>query len=145
MSTVNLKFTRLTETAIAPVYATPGAACMDIAADEVCVVEPHKAYRVRTGLSFEYGAGYTLAVFSRSGHGAKRGIRLANGTGIIDPDYRGELEIALFNDSLVPFAVARGDRIAQAMLIQSPRIRLEEVSQLSLTERNAGGFGSSGK
>lgn len=144
MSTVILKFTRLTDTATVPAYATPGASCMDIAADETCVIEPHRAYRVRTGLSFEYGEGYTMAVYSRSGHGAKRGIRLANGTGIIDPDYRGELEIALFNDSLVPFAVARGDRIAQAMIVPTPRIRLQEVKQLSLTERGAGGYGHTG-
>lgn len=144
MNRVKLKIRKLTSTATMPTYGTPGASCIDIAADETCVVEPRRSRKVRTGLAFEYPEGCTLEVFSRSGMGAKHNIRLANGTGIIDPDYRGELFVVLFNDSYTPFPVRQGDRIAQAMMVPTPKIDIEEVTELSDTVRGAGGFGHTG-
>jgi dUTP pyrophosphatase len=144
VSPVKLKIHKLSTTAVTPSYATDGSACLDIAADETCVVEPRRSRKVRTGLAFEYEPGYVLKVFSRSGMGAKNNIRLANGTGIIDQDYRGELFVVLFNDSYTPYPVRQGDRIAQAMLVPLPRIELELVSELGDTTRGVGGFGHTG-
>ncbi len=101
-------------------------------------------YTFRTGLAFEVPHGHVLKVFSRSGHGFKYGVRLANGTGIIDSDYRGELMVCLKNDGPEPMVVHHGDRITQAMLVPIPQVELIEVQELSDTERGAGGFGSTG-
>jgi dUTP pyrophosphatase len=148
--TLQLKIKKLHPDAVVPKYATAGAACFDlhaivendIGADAVL---PGHFYTFRTGLAFEVPSGYVLKVYSRSGHGFKYGVRLANGTGIIDSDYRGELMVCLKNDGpSEPLVVHHGDRIAQAMLVQIPQVELIEVGELSNTERGAGGFGSTG-
>lgn len=98
-----------------------------------------------TGLFFEVPQGKVLLVFSRSGHGFNHDIRLANCVGIIDSDYRGELKVKLTNDSTQAFFnVKRGDRIAQAMLVDSNQVQFEIVEELSETERGTGGLGSTG-
>ena len=85
-----------------------------------------------------------LLIYSRSGHGFKNDIRLANCTGVIDSDYRGEVKVKLTSDGDCDFAVNAGDRIAQAMLIPVPKVELMAVTELSDTERGTGGFGSTG-
>ena len=148
--TLQLKIKKLHPDAVVPKYATAGAACFDLHAiieNDVSAdaVLPGLFYTFRTGLSFEVPYGHVLKVFSRSGHGFKHGIRLANGTGIIDSDYRGELMVCLKNDGpSEPLIVHHGDRIAQAMLVPIPRVELIEASELSDTERGTGGFGSTG-
>lgn len=144
MTTVKVKFKRLSETAILPAKQTASASCADIHSDGDYVIHPGSSQIISTGWSVEFPAGYTMEVFSRSGHGVKRNVRLANCTGIIDPDYRGELMVALFNEGSIPFHVTRGDRIAQAFVVKLPDMAIEEVSELSKTERGAGGFGSTG-
>lgn len=141
---VKVKFKRLSKTAILPSKQTASASCVDIHADGDYVIQPGSSQIIGTGWAVEFPAGYTLEVFSRSGHGAKKNVRLANCTGIIDPDYRGELMVALFNDGKSPFHVANGDRIAQAFAVKLPDMEIEEVTELSKTERGAGGFGSTG-
>lgn len=152
--TPELKVKRLHPDASLPVYATDGAACFDIHAlitkEGVTLplhqdIWPGKSRVIHTGLAFEVPPGWALMVYSRSGHGFKYSVRLANGTGILDSDYRGELMIAVRNDGDQLFSVASGDRIAQAMLIAAPKVAIVEVDELSDTARGAGGFGSTGK
>jgi dUTP pyrophosphatase len=146
---MNLKICKTYSDAIVPKYATDGAACFDLHAiteKPMEILGPNESIVVRTGLAFEIPPGHVLMVFSRSGHGFKHGVRLVNGTGIIDSDYRGEVLIGLHNDRThESFDVRTGDRVAQAMLVPVPRVTFHVVEQLSITERGAGGFGSSGK
>jgi dUTP pyrophosphatase len=87
-----------------------------------------------------------MLIFSRSGHGFKNNIRLSNCTGVIDSDYRGEVQVKLASDDPdgAVFSVAHGDRIAQAMVLPIEQVSFEEVTELSTTERGEGGFGSTG-
>lgn len=149
-----LKVKRLTPGAKLPTRATPGAACMDIHADATywndnclaygCEIKPGAGLTFATGLAFEIPAGHVLLVYSRSGHGFNHQVRLANCTGVIDSDYRGELMVRLVNDGGSAFRVRPGDRIAQAMLVKLPDVELIEVDELSETARGAGGLGSTG-
>ena len=145
---MNLKICKTYSDAIVPKYATDGAACFDLHAiteKPMEILGPNESIVVRTGLAFEIPPGHVLMVFSRSGHGFKHGVRLVNGTGIIDSDYRGEVLIGLHNDRThESFDVRTGDRVAQAMLVPVPRVTFHVVEQLSITERGAGGFGSTG-
>ena len=127
-----------------PEYATSGSACFDMYALEDAVIGAGSAFTVRTGLAFEIPFGWAMIVHSRSGHGFKHGIRLANSTGIIDSDYRGEVMVRLHNDSLTPFYIKAGDRIAQGMLVAAPLVQFRTVVAVSETDRGAGGFGSTG-
>jgi dUTP pyrophosphatase len=140
-----LAFKRVHHGAIAPKYATDGAGCFDLFSPVDGDVDPLGSLTVDIGVAFEFPLGYTLLVFSRSGHGAKHGIRLANGTGVIDSDYRGSVKVALTSHNRYDiFRFSAGDRIAQAMLVPTPLVHLIEVDELSQTERGTGGFGSTG-
>ena len=142
-----LKIKKLHPDAIIPKFATEGAACVDLVA--VGDGHPHEndlhAWIFPTGLTFEIPAGYAMLIFSRSGHGFKDAMRLSNCVGVIDSDYRGEVKVSLRADGKQPTRVYKGDRIAQAMLIQLPFVNIIEVEELSETARGAGGFGSTGK
>lgn len=138
-----------------PTYGTDGAACFDLYAATVDCFEtssetiPGTTMVIGTGVSFEVPDGFAMLVFSRSGHGFKNYTRLVNCVGVIDSDYRGEVMVKLATESFDdcaadPLTISPGDRIAQAMLIQVPRVTFETVEQLSLTERGANGFGSTG-
>lgn len=141
-----MKIKKLHPAAVVPTYGTEGAACFDLYA-----VQPEAEIRVvdtatvRTGLAFEVPQGFVMLVFSRSGHGFKNDVRLANCVGVIDSDYRGELMVKLTNDNPSDcLAVHPGDRIAQAMLMPVSQTYFEVVDELSSTDRGAGGFGSTG-
>ena len=84
-----------------------------------------------------------MLVFSRSGHGFKAGVRLANSVGVIDSDYRGEVMVKLTSDG-GSLQINAGDRIAQAMIVPVPRVQLEWVEELAATKRGHGGMGSTG-
>lgn len=143
---MQLKVKRLDPAAIIPSYATPGAACFDLHALHCGSVTTGIPSVFRTGLAFDIPEGWVLKVYSRSGHGFKHGIRLANCVGIIDSDYTGELMVKLTCDAgHAQFAIAAGDRIAQAMLERVEQVEFVEVDELKQTERGNGGFGSTGK
>jgi deoxyuridine 5''-triphosphate nucleotidohydrolase (dut) len=142
---IQLKIKRLSTDAIIPRYATAGAACFDLHSISADTVEPGMACEFRTGLAVEIPDGHVMLVYSRSGNGFKYGVRLANCTGIIDSDYRGEIVVKLRNDGTDPLAVNRGARIAQAMVLPAPKVQIVEVDELTSTERGAGGFGSTGQ
>lgn len=141
---VKVMVKRLSDMAQLPKYATDGAGAFDIVATGRDVDGDTATYS--TGLSFEIPQGYVMKVYSRSGHGFRDGIRLANCTGIIDSDYRGELKVKLQYDGDGRADWPRvGDRVAQAMILPIPDIEFEEVEELAATARGDGGFGSTGK
>ena len=140
-----VKVKKLSPAAVLPIYATTGSACFDISTTSDSVdITPGASAVLKTDLAFEIPVGHVMMVYSRSGHGFKNGIRLSNCTGVIDSDYRGELMVKLHNDGNRVFSIARGDRIAQAMIVPVQQVVFETTSDLSETERGSGGFGSTG-
>lgn len=142
---IKLKCKKLDPAAALPDKGTDGAACFDIYTWHGEAIDPGESVVFSTGIAFEIPEGYALMVYSRSGHGFKQGLRLANCVGVIDSDYRGELKVKIHNDSQKTYFAHAYERIAQAMLIEVPRIELDVVDELSETERGEGGFGSTGK
>lgn len=141
-----IKIKRLHPDAIIPQYQTKGAGCFDLHAINGARVPARGGTATfDTGLSFEIPEGYTMLVYSRSGHGFKNGLRLCNSVGVIDADFRGGVAVKLVNDSPISFELLKGDRVAQAMIVPVPRVTMTEVAELSSTERGANGFGSTGQ
>lgn len=141
----DVKIKMLSQSAKVPTYGTPGAACFDLYAADTVAVPPGRSATVATDLAFEIPPGTVLKIYSRSGHGFKHGVRLANGTGIVDADYRGHVPVCLHNDGRETFVVRQGDRVAQAMVEHAAKVVFEVVDELSSTERGEGGFGSTGR
>ena len=127
-----------------PVYATEGAAGMDVLSAETVTIGAGKRHAVGTGLAVAIPAGYEIQVRPRSGLALKHGITVPNTPGTIDSDYRGELKVILINHGEDSFAISRGDRIAQLVLAPVTQGTWEEVEELDDTDRGAGGFGSTG-
>lgn len=127
-----------------PRYATEGAAGMDVHSAEAVTLEPGERHAVATGFSVAIPPGYEIQVRPRSGLALKHGISVPNTPGTIDSDYRGELKVILINHGAKPFAIHRGDRIAQLVLAPVTLAEWDEVDALDQTERGAGGFGSTG-
>lgn len=127
-----------------PKYATPGAAGMDVLSAEDVVLEPGMRHPVATGLAVAIPDGFEIQVRPRSGLALKHGVSVPNTPGTIDSDYRGELKVIMINFGSEPFAIHRGDRIAQLVLAPVTRASWAEVAELDDTERGAGGFGSTG-
>jgi deoxyuridine 5'-triphosphate nucleotidohydrolase len=129
-----------------PVYATEGAAGMDLLAAVAAPVVIASGQRVLipTGLAIALPPGYELQIRPRSGLALRNGIVLPNSPGTIDEDYRGEIQVIVLNTGGEPFVVERGTRIAQAVLAPVVRAAWEEVADLDVTMRNEGGFGSTG-
>lgn len=127
-----------------PAYATDGAAGMDVVSAEDVTIAKGARHAVATGLSVAIPAGYEIQVRPRSGLALKHGITVANAPGTIDSDYRGEVKVILINLGQEPFAIRRGDRIAQLVLAPVTRATWLEVAELDVTERGEGGFGSTG-
>ena len=127
-----------------PAYATAGAAGMDVLAAEEVALAPGARHAVATGFALAIPAGYEIQVRPRSGLALKHGISVPNTPGTIDSDYRGELKVILINHGPEPFAIHRGDRVAQLVLAPVTQAAWDEVAELDETERGAGGFGSTG-
>jgi dUTP pyrophosphatase len=130
-----------------PEYATPGSSGMDIRAhlDAPVTMQPMERVLIPTGLFIELPHGHEVQVRPRSGLAIKQGITCLNTPGTIDADYRGEIKIILINLSQEEQVIHPGDRIAQMVIQQVEKISWIPVEQLSATERNAGGFGHTGK
>lgn len=127
-----------------PKYQTPCAAGMDILADvhEGVTLKPLERKLIPTGLFIELPEGYEAQIRPRSGLAIKNGITVLNTPGTIDADYRGEIGVILVNLSDRDFTLQRGDRIAQMVIAKHECAEWEEVSELTGTDRGAGGFGS---
>ena len=127
-----------------PAYATSGAAGMDVVSAEDVTIAPGARHAVATGFALAIPQGYEIQVRPRSGLALKHGITVPNTPGTIDSDYRGELKVILINLGDEPFAIARGDRVAQLVLAPVVQAAWDEVAELDATERGEGGFGSTG-
>ncbi len=127
-----------------PQYATEGAAGMDVVSAEDMTLAPGARHAVATGLALAIPPGYEIQVRPRSGLALKHGVSVPNTPGTIDSDYRGELKVILVNHGDEPFAIRRGDRVAQLVLAPVTRATWDEVADLDETARGAGGFGSTG-
>ena len=130
-----------------PSRATEGSAGLDLAAciDRDVTIAPRQLVRIPTGVAIALpGPEYVALVFARSGLGIKHGIALSNGVGVIDSDYRGELQVGLTNLSDTPYTIRPGDRIAQLVVTPVVLPQVEIVEELEDTGRGTGGFGSTG-
>jgi dUTP pyrophosphatase len=128
-----------------PAYESAGAAAFDLASAADVTIAPGTVRLVPTGLVVEVPAGMFLGIFARSSTPLKRGLMVANGVGVVDSDYCGpedEVKIAVVNFTAEDVTVRKGDRIAQAMLLASPRVTWEEAGELAA--RSRGGFGATG-
>ena len=128
-----------------PALANSGAAGMDVVAAEDVIIPPGGRHAVATGFAFAIPEGYEVQVRPRSGLALKNGITCLNTPGTIDADYRGEVKVILANLGGEPFAVKRGERIAQLVAAPVQQAHFAEVEDLDETARGAGGFGSTGR
>ncbi len=135
----------LDEGATAPSRAHPDDAGLDLCAAEDVRIPPLGRALVGTGVRVALPAGTFGMVSPRSGMAVRHGVTVLNGPGIVDAGYRGEIRVPLHNtDPEETFAVRRGDRIAQLVVVPFVAPTLREVDDLDATARAAGGFGSSG-
>ncbi len=143
---INLK--KLYGHAIVPTRGSVYAAGYDLYAcmsgRDAYRIAPHSTFMIGTGISVAIPSGYFGAVFARSGLASKRGLRPANCVGVIDADYRGEIMVAMYNDSNEPQYFKSGDRIAQLVILPCFDAEFIETDDLDATERGDGGFGSTG-
>lgn len=144
MDTLRVK--KLRPDAILPARATQGSVGYDLCAavDEPVTVSSGCTVSIPTGIAIELAPGYVGLVFARSGLGIRHGVTPTNAVGVIDSDYRGELQVGLtchHNDSYI---IQPGDRIAQLVVMPVALPIVSEVDRLEDTQRGAGGFGSTG-
>ena len=128
-----------------PCYKNPGDSGMDICSNEDVRILAFNWKLISTGIYLEIPEGYEVQVRSRSGLAAKYGLMVLNSPGTIDSGYRGEVSVILMNHNHFPYDVTKGDRIAQLVMAPIIKADIVTVSELSTTERNEGGFGSTGK
>lgn len=148
METTMIKIKLLSPNAKIPSYATPGSSACDICAaiGEPVVIKAGEISLIPTGFAIEGApADVTILLFARSGLASKHGIALANGVGVVDSDYRGEVKVALINNSREDYTISPGERIAQMMFVPIIRETFVRVDEIGDTERGDGGFGHSGK
>lgn len=145
---LKIKIKKLSDSATIPTRGSKYAAGYDLYADlgdQECVeISPHTTEKIGTGLAIEIPLGYFGAIYARSGIALKKNLRPGNAVGILDADFRGEVIVALHNDSNASREIRNGERIAQLIIMPYLPVRFEEVEELSDTERGVGGFGSTG-
>ena len=132
-----------------PAYQSADAAGLDLLAavpsEAPLILSPGKYALVPTGLTIALPSGYEAQVRPRSGLAAKHGVTVLNSPGTIDADYRGEISVILINHGEQPFAIRRGERIAQMVIAPVVQAQLVPATALSTTDRGSGGFGSTGR
>jgi dUTP pyrophosphatase len=146
MARINIPIVNLSNNPL-PEYATPGSSGMDLRANlaEELSFEPFQRMLVPTGISIALPEGYEAQVRPRSGLAIKQGFTCLNSPGTIDADYRGEIKVILINLSQERQVIHHGDRIAQLVIQQVEKANWIPAEALNETERNAGGFGHTGK
>jgi dUTP pyrophosphatase len=131
-----------------PAYQSADAAGLDLLAavpeETPLILPPGQFAKVPTGLSIALPSGYEAQIRPRSGLAAKHGVTVLNTPGTVDADYRGEVSVLLINHGDAPFAVRRGERIAQMVIAPVAQVQLVAVASLSTTDRGSGGYGSTG-
>ena len=143
---MKVNFKKLIPSAKAPTYGSEYAAGADLyaAIEEEVTVLPGETAFIGTGIAVELPLGTVGLVYARSGLACKKDLAPANKVGVIDCDYRGEIKVALINWGQEPFVIQNGERIAQMVVAKYERVDWEVSSELSETERGAGGFGHTG-
>lgn len=139
---MNLKIKKLSSQSIIPSYAKKDDAGMDLTC--ISLNKHHDYYEYGTGLAFEIPSGYVGLVFPRSSI-SKTDHFLRNSVGVIDSGYRGEVKLRMSVPSFGQKRYELGDKIAQLVIIKLPWVDIEEVDDLSSSERGSGGFGSTGE
>lgn len=139
-----IKYKKLSELAHEPTRGSAEAAGYDLhaALSEPVAIPAHSTVKINTDLAFELPEHTFAGIFARSGLATKQGLRPSNCVGVVDADYRGNVAVALHNDSTQDKVINPGDRIAQMILLPYIPMSFEEVNELSSTERGEGGFGS---
>lgn len=141
---IQLKVKKIHPDAVLPKQARAGDAGMDLSSVEEKVLLPGEFALIKTGIQIELPEGTEAQVRPRSGLALKNGITCLNSPGTIDAGYRGEVGVILINHSKVPFHIEKQMRIAQLVVQYVPQVFIEEVDELSDSERGEQGFGSSG-
>ena len=140
---MKLKIKLLDAMAAVPLYAHDDDACFDlVAVESVCLASGRPAL-IRTGIAADVPTGWVMLIFGRSGM-ALQSTSLSNCVGVIDPGYQGEIKVML-TDTGTGRIIIKGERIAQAMLIERPKVTFEVVTDFDESERGEGGFGSTGQ
>lgn len=144
---MNVNVKKLSNLATVPTHGTAYSAGYDLYAcmENPVAIKPHSTVKISTGLSMEIPFGWFGAVFARSGLATKKGLRPSNCVGVVDSDYRGEVIVALHNDTEDVVIVSPNERIAQLVLMRHEFVDWREVEELTDTTRGTGGFGSTGK
>lgn len=144
---ISVAVKKLREDAVLPKAGSAQAAGYDLYACSgrgTTVIAPHTTAMIGTGLAAAVPEGYFGGIFARSGLAAKQGLRPANCVGVLDSDYRGEITVALHNDTDEERRIEDGDRIAQLVIMPYLSVSFEEAQDLDSTQRGAGGFGHTG-
>ncbi len=141
---MKLKIKRLSKNAILPNYAHFDDSGMDLFAIEKKEIEPATQALIKTGIAIELPKNTEAQIRPRSGLALKHGITVLNTPGTIDEGYRGEIGVILINHSQKTFLIEAGMKIAQMIIMPIIRCEIEEIQELSITQRNEGGFGSTG-
>ncbi|MCG6934228.1 MAG: dUTP diphosphatase [Gallionella sp.] len=131
-----------------PGYATSGSAGIDLRAciEHNLVIQPKQCELIPSGIAIHLGnPGYAAMILPRSGLGHKHGIVLGNLVGLIDSDYQGQIFVSLWNRSQMPFTLMPMERMAQLVIVPVMQAKFNVVEEFPLSERGAGGFGSTGK
>lgn len=144
---VTIKVKKLNNYAKIPAAGSDFAAGYDVyaAIDKPVTIHAFETVKIETGIAVAIPEDYWLGLFARSGLATKRGLRPANCVGIIDPDYRGEVIMPIYNDSGRTQTIDPGERIGQLVLMPRYVMHMKKVDELDDTARGTGGFGSTGK
>lgn len=144
MDKYKLKIQKITEDAILPSYANPGDAGLDLFSTDNVILAPGDRALIHTGIKIELPENTEAQIRPRSGLALKHGISLVNSPGTIDQGYRGEIGVIVINHGREPFEVLKNMKIAQMVIKPVWTVQIEEVNNLTNSERGEGGFGSTG-
>lgn len=146
MDSLRVPLRRLAPGLPLPQYATAGSAGMDLpaAVDDPVTIAPGRVARVPCGFAIAVPRGFEAQIRPRSGLASKHAVTVLNAPGTIDSDYRGEVQVLLINHGDTPFVVTRGMRIAQMVVAPVSTVCWDDVQELPVTDRDAGGFGHTG-
>ncbi|NTU43171.1 MAG: dUTP diphosphatase [Nitrospirales bacterium] len=142
---MKLKVRKLHDEAVLPNYAHPGDAGLDLYSSVDLEIPPGDVRLVGTGISIELPPGTEAQIRPRSGLALKKRVTVLNTPGTIDEGYRGEVGVILINHSTEPVPIAKGMKIAQMVIKPVITVEVEQVAELSQTQRGEGGFGSTGE
>ena len=139
---MKIRFQKILEEAVAPSYAHPGDAGMDIFSAEDAIIKAGERKNIRTGLKMELPEGYVALIWDKSGLALNNGIKTM--AGVIDSCYRGEIGIVLVNLNNQDYKIKKGQKISQILIQKVETAEIEVAEKLSETKRSEGGFGSTG-